>query len=102
LSFKGYFDYTPPGPFDTYVPDFGKNGLRDGVGNGKQLKFVKQGNYFDKELKRIFVGEVLPELSRSKSKKKNKAVKKPCEQFHYLLIWSGLFIILYCYYITFE
>ncbi|XP_011504786.1 PREDICTED: uncharacterized protein LOC105367715 [Ceratosolen solmsi marchali] len=71
----GYFDDSITGPFDVYVSDSAKNGLRDGLDKGTQIRCKKSGDFFEKDIKRIFIGEVLPELCIPKKKKKRKLIK---------------------------
>ncbi|KAJ8669755.1 hypothetical protein QAD02_001014 [Eretmocerus hayati] len=66
----GFFDDTPPGPFDKYLNRLTTEQLRDGADKGAQMSCSRRGGFFDKRFKRIFTGEALPELGLGPKKKK--------------------------------
>lgn len=57
FTLLGFFDDSPPGPFDFY------KGKIDSNYRQNKLTFGPTGGLFEKEFKRLFVGEALPEVT---------------------------------------
>ncbi|XP_014610010.1 PREDICTED: UPF0602 protein C4orf47 homolog [Polistes canadensis] len=68
----GFFDDIPNGPFDSYSPP---TEIRQNVVKGRQLFPGPPLELFEKEFKRIFVGEALPKSWHPISQVKNKKIK---------------------------
>ncbi|XP_058794421.1 UPF0602 protein C4orf47 homolog [Phymastichus coffea] len=83
LDRVGFFDDAPPGPWDGYRNKPSGGGLRESNATGKQMSCKRVGGLFDRQFKRLFIGEAdkddIPPLPPSKQGEKDeeKDVNKP-------------------------
>ncbi|OXU21606.1 hypothetical protein TSAR_010396 [Trichomalopsis sarcophagae] len=65
LDRVGFFDDSPAGPFDEYAASRRTLQRDEGLAKGRRQILCKQpGDLFEREFKRVFSGEALPELGR--------------------------------------